>query len=88
MQAIILFDKVQRRLGMALAHKPECFLRWKCFVRRAVSASYIASLPDDRDELIRAADALADKHQNYMDTCVMDASAVCSELFQREITRT
>ena len=88
MQAIILFDKVQRRLGTALAHGPECVLRWNCFVRRAVSASYIASLPTERDVLIQAAAALADKDQNYMDTCVMDASVVCSELLQREITRT
>ena len=88
MQANILFDKVQRRLGVTLAHRPECFLRWNCFVRRAVSASSIDSLPAERDALIQAAGALADKDQNYMDTCVMEASVVCSELLQREITRT
>ena len=72
-----MFDTILDRLGNPAYgnYSDLCFERWGCFVRRAVSASFLKQLPMD-DSLVEIAQALVDKEVFYMETCVMKPPAV------------
>ena len=73
----MMFDTVMSEMGKSGEgqYTSECFERWGCFARKAMSASFVDGLPLN-DQLVQIADALADNDNNYMDACVMGTMAV------------